>query len=197
MPPPETPPRDAPRRPATPEPVGLAFLSVLAAAAAEITVEMKPQVLYGELSDKLRISGKGFKGTRPRVRGGATARRAPGAYPRARRKRRRRIRAELGDKPVLEFLPKMGPETYELTVVSDEVISLALKRAPGAYRRPGGPRGDAFLFRRAGSGPKTWPVPADPDSGSQTIYLLSLKKQGSTARSAASIPFPPPQPLVL
>ena len=156
---------------------------------------MKPQVLYGELSDKLRISGKGFKGTRPRVRGGATARRAPGAYPRARRRRRRRIRAELGDKPVLEFLPKMGPETYELTVVSDEVISLALKRAPGAYRRPGGPRGDAFLFRRAGSGPKTWPVPADPDSGSQTIYLLSLKKQGSTARSAASprnaVPFPP------
>ena len=91
----------------------------------------------------------------------------------------------------------MGPETYELTVVSDEVISLALKRAPGAYRRPGGPRGDAFLFRRAGSGPKTWPVPADPDSGSQTIYLLSLKKQGSTARSAASPPFLPPDPRFL
>ena len=134
---PEAPPRRPPRRPATPGTVGLAFLSVLATAAAEITVDMKPQVLYGELSDKLRISGKGFKGTRPRVRGGATARRAPGAYPRARRERRRRIRAELGDKPVLEFLPKMGLETYELTVVSDEVISLALKRAPGAGDVPG------------------------------------------------------------
>ena len=67
--PPEPPPRD-PRRPSTPGTVGLAFLSVLATALAEITVDMKPQVLYGELSDKLRISGKGFKGTRPRVRGG-------------------------------------------------------------------------------------------------------------------------------
>ena len=95
---------------------------------------------------------------------------------------------------MLEFLPKMGLETYELTVVSDEVISLALKRAPGAYRRPGGPRGDAKTRRRAGSGPKTWPVPGDPDAGSQTIYLLSLKKQGSTARSAASPPFLPPKP---
>ena len=38
-------------------------------AAAEVTVEVKPQIIYGELTDKLRIGGKGFSelGDNPQV----------------------------------------------------------------------------------------------------------------------------------
>ena len=97
-----------------------------------MTVEAKPQIIYGELTDKLRIGGKGF--------------------------------SELGDNPQVTFLPPM-PHAFNLTVRSDTQLTLGLKK--------GG----------------KWPTPSDPAAGGQTLYLMTLKKDGSD-ESLLSNPVP-------
>ena len=49
--------------------LAVALLALATRAAAEVTVEAKPQIIYGELTDKLRIGGKGFSelGDNPQV----------------------------------------------------------------------------------------------------------------------------------
>jgi hypothetical protein len=112
--------------------LAVALLALAAGAAAEVTVEAKPQIIYGELTDKLRIGGKGF--------------------------------SELGDNPQVTFLPPM-PHAFNLTVRSDTQLTLGLKK--------GG----------------KWPTPSDPAAGGQTLYLMTLKKDGSD-ESLLSNPVP-------
>jgi nitrogen fixation protein FixH len=104
--------------------VVVAMGAALGAAGAGVSVEGRPQVLYHELTDKLRISGSGFGG--------------------------------LGASPRLTFLPEIKKSAYNLTVVSDGVMTLGLKKG-GA-----------------------WPVAADPELGGQSLYLTKIVADGAT-----------------
>ena len=53
-------------------------------------------------------------------------------------------------------MPKIDPAIYKVTVVSDTVITLGLKK------------------------PNAWPGPADEESGAQSLYLMGLKKTGAS-----------------
>eukprot|EP00629_Pelagomonadales_sp_RCC1024_P000262 CAMPEP_0119274494 /NCGR_PEP_ID=MMETSP1329-20130426/12204_1 /TAXON_ID=114041 /ORGANISM="Genus nov. species nov., Strain RCC1024" /LENGTH=968 /DNA_ID=CAMNT_0007274817 /DNA_START=51 /DNA_END=2957 /DNA_ORIENTATION=- len=105
---------------------GLLLALAASLGHGDLVINPAPQVIYGELTDKLRIGGSGFSGL--------------GAEP-----------------PTLGLLPKLPPGALNVTVKSDTLMTVGLKKG------------------------NEWPHSDDPENAGQTMYLMSLKKAGEDA----------------